>query len=259
MSQLPDVHARADVRGIALAEVGVRGVAAQITLDGWLGSELPVAATCALYASLPADRRAGHLSRFGEALGALCEHPLSASHLCEAAGDLARRLEADRAGLRLEFSQLVPRAAPVSGAVGMTRIDCAIAAQWHTGAVEFWQEVSTLVQTVCPCSKEMAARGAHNQRCRVTARVQSVGGLAQQELIALLEAGGSAQVYPVLKRMDEKLLTERAYDHPAFVEDVVRDLAIALSRQAHALRYRVEAQSQESIHPHDAYALAEGP
>ncbi len=257
MALLPDVHAQTDGRGLALTEVGVRGVA--VRLDASVGSEAtgPVTGTATLYASLRAEQRGGHLSRFGEALQSLGGR-LAFHQLPGLLTDVARRLEAEAAGVRIDFPLYLERTAPVSGARSGVRFDCALGGTLSQGAITCFQEVAVVVQTVCPCSKEISARGAHNQRCRVLLAVHSQEGLPFSELIALGEGAGSGQVYSLLKRTDEKALTEQAYDHPAFVEDVVRHAAAALGKRAGVQRYAVEAQSQESIHPHDAYARAEG-
>jgi GTP cyclohydrolase I len=234
-------------------------VSALLTIVDARNSHGPVAALLSFGVALPADRRGAHLSRFGEALlglGGL----LRLADLPEHCRGLARRLEAPAARLSVTFPLLVDRHAPVSGSSGVLRVDAGASGLWDgTGErdrVELWQQISVPAQSLCPCSKEMSERGAHNQRCRIAADVESATGLAYLDLIEALEATASCPVFPVLKRPDERHVTERAYERPAFVEDIAREAARVISRWPGALRFRVDVNSEESIHPHDAYAVA---
>jgi len=253
---LPDVHARPDARGIPLAEVGVRDVPTQLTVIDPEASHGPALTHLSLSVALPAERRAAHLSRLGEAVWALGER-VALADLPELCHKLAVRLEAPSARLEGRFSLLVRREAPVTRSAGLVEIPCGFSASWSREQTSLRQRLTAQVQSLCPCSKEMSEKGAHNQRCRVQVDAESKAGLPYLKLLEAVEASGSCQLFPVLKRPDEKWVTEQAYAHPAFVEDIARELAQTLGRLPSIGATRVEVQSQESIHPHDAYAIAE--
>jgi GTP cyclohydrolase IB len=238
-----------------LPEVGVRGVAALLAIVDSKDTHGPVPALLSFGIALPADRRGAHLSRFGEALLGLGGQ-LRIAELPAHCRELARRLEASSARISVSFPLLVERRAPVSGASGLIRIEAGVSVLCDGDRVELRQQISVPAQSVCPCSKEMSERGAHNQRCLITANVESATGLAYLALIEALESTASCPVFPVLKRPDEQHVTERAYERPAFVEDIAREAARVLSGWPGALRFRVDVTSEESIHPHDAYAVA---
>jgi len=255
VSNLPDIHALDETRGIALAQVGVRGVAAWITVVDPVRAHGPLPALADLGVSLAADQRAAHLSRLGEAVTAL-DGRLALAALPDWLRSVAKRLESREAEARFAFPLLLTREAPVSRASGLLRIEAEASARLKAGEAQLWQSISLPIQTLCPCSKAMSDRGAHNQRCQVTLAVRSAEGLSYDALVSLVEAAGSCEVYPVLKRADERFVTERAYARPAFVEDVARDLAATVRALDGVLAQRIEVVSQESIHPHDAFAVA---
>jgi len=233
----------------------VRGVSALLTIVDAKNSHGPVPALLSFGVALPADRRGAHLSRFGEALGGL-GGLLRLADLPEHCRELARRLEVKAARISARFPLLVERSAPVSGSSGLLRMEAGATALCDGDRVELRQQIAVPAQSLCPCSKEMSERGAHNQRCLITADIESGAGLAYLDLIEALEGTASCPVFPVLKRPDEHYVTERAYERPAFVEDIAREAARVVSRWPGALRYRIEVASEESIHPHDAYAVS---
>ncbi len=253
---LPDVHARTDARGIPLSEVGVRDVPTRLTIVDPDASHGPALVHLSLSVALPAERRAAHLSRLGEAVWALGER-VALADLPEVCRKLADRLEVPSARIEGRFSLLAKREAPVTRAIGLVEIPVGFSASWTRGEPRLKQRLIAYVQSLCPCSKEMSEKGAHNQRCRVQVDAESSAGLPYLKLLAAVEASGSCQIFPVLKRPDEKWVTERAYARPAFVEDIARDLLQALRQLPSIGAARVEVQSQESIHPHEAYAIAE--
>jgi GTP cyclohydrolase IB len=253
---LPDIHSQEETREIALDQVGVRGVSAWLSIADPSGTFGPLPVTVDLGVSLAATKRGAHLSRLGEAITALDGH-LALDSLPTWLATVARRLDSSGAEARFAFPLLLTREAPVSRASGLLRIEAEARARLAAGEVQLWQSVSVPIQTLCPCSKAMSDRGAHNQRCLVTLRVRSRSGLSYEELVRLVEANGSCEIYPVLKREDERFVTERAYARPAFVEDVARDLVSALRGTEGLLERRIEVVSLESIHPHDAFAIVE--
>ena len=268
---LADLHSHADERGVHLSEVGVRGVAARLTVEDPGAQHGPLPARLSLSVALLAHQRGAHLSRFGEAIASWNER-LRLQDLPAICEGLAGRFESPFAKLEGSFPLLVERRAPVSGSAGLIELQAGFAGMAGEGlrrpmgggaeveaspARSLTQRLTAFVQTVCPCSKAISEQGAHNQRCQVTVEVRSPEGLSYLELHRAIERAGSCEVYPVLKRPDEKHVTERAYAHPAFVEDVAREIARALDLWPNVRGYRIEVVSQESIHPHDAYAIAE--
>ncbi len=254
MNELPDIHAGGEGRGLPLEEVGVRGVPARLAIVDGEGELPPALVHLALSVSLAPERRGAHLSRLGEAVwdwgGRL---PLG--ELPERCADLARRLEADAARIEGDFPLVLERRAPVSRATGWVEVRAGFRAAWSASGTRLVQRLEASVATLCPCSKAISENGAHNQRCRVSVELETAAPVAFLGLLEAIESSGSCRLFPVLKRADEKWVTEAAYARPAFVEDVARDVVRALAPLPG--RCRVAVQSQESIHPHDAYAVAE--
>jgi GTP cyclohydrolase I len=168
---------------------------------------------------------------------------------------LREKLNAETAHLEVRFTFFREKAAPVTGKVGMMGYECGFLAAGGA-STEFTLEITVPVTTLCPCSKEISDRGAHNQRGYVMVKVKPNAGsvLWLEDLIDIIEAAGSAQLYPVLKRPDEKFVTEQAYDNPRFVEDMVREVAIAFNADDRISSYEIEVENHESIHDHNAYA-----
>jgi len=175
-------------------------------------------------------------------------------------GDILRRiremLDAEEAHMEVEFDYFIEKNAPVSGLASFMAYTCRFMASWRNGE-DFILSVSVPVITLCPCSREISAFGAHNQRCTVTVQVRYRELVWIEELVEIVESSSSGGLYAILKRPDEKQVTEYAYEHPMFVEDVVREVAMKLDRMEKVTWYSVEAESQESIHNHNAYARLE--
>ena len=260
---MEDVQARGDERGIAIQRAGVRDLRYPITvLDRQEGKQQTVAVVTAS-ASVPATEKGTHMSRFIEVLN---EHvgELTMNTIPTVLRDMRERLGADQAGLEVSFTYFLTRAAPVTGATGLMDYDCWFRASEDASGDSFVLGVRTPVTSLCPCSKEISDYGAHNQRGFITIEVESARDEEGQpaliwieELIDWAEQAGSCPVYPVLKRPDERHVTMQAYDNPVFVEDMVRSVAVCLDGDRRVARYRVEAQNQESIHNHDAFAVVE--
>jgi GTP cyclohydrolase I len=156
-----------------------------------------------------------------------------------------------------EFPFFIEKAAPVTGKPGLVDYNVRFSATLQRGVFDFVTTVIVPVATLCPCSKAISERGAHNQRGQVTFSIRSSAPIWVEDLIQLVERSASCELYSVLKRPDEKAVTERAYDNPVFVEDLVRNVAVHANRETTILWYRVEAENFESIHNHNAYALIE--
>ncbi len=244
-----DVQNEPDERGLPLDAVGVAGVRLPVVAFG-----RPTVASADLTVSLAADVRGTHMSRLVELLHQHRES-LNMEGLGALLEDARERLEADRVQARFTLPFFVSRAAPVSGASGLLDLDVTLEGHLEDGAIARWLEVSVPVQSLCPCSKAVSDYGAHNQRGRVTLRVAPVGeGITIDALAAIAEAHGSAPVYPIIKRADERHVTMQAYDNPVFVEDMVRAVAADLVAHEGVGAFRVRVVNDESIHNHQAVA-----
>jgi len=251
-SPMADVQSFTDSRRLAIDKVGVKNVVYPITLRTPCGKPQTTVASIDMYVSLPHDRKGTHMSRFLEALNEHrdCIRPEQIISMCQ---DLRERLDAKEAHVRVEFTYFIEKLAPVSKAPGLmdyrVTFECA-----SNGFDDFVMKVAAPAASLCPCSKEISRYGAHNQRCEITAEVRFKGQLWIEEVVNILEKAASSELYSILKRPDEKFVTEAAYESPKFVEDIVRDAATALNRDERILWYRVRSENFESIHNHNAYA-----
>lgn len=250
---IADVQGGTDTRRIAIDRVGIRGLRHPVQVCDRDGAMQPTTATFFMYVGLAEHHRGAHMSRFIELLNAWDE-PLSASSLPRLLDSIATTLQSDEAYVEARFSFFVRKLAPVSQAASMLDYDVSLSAELSKGKHRVTIKVVVPVTSLCPCSKEISAYGAHNQRSHITITAAAAQSLWIQDLIDLIEAQASCEIFGLLKRADEKYVTERAYDNPKFVEDVVRDIASRLNADARVLTYDVEAENFESIHNHSAYA-----
>jgi len=245
----------ADV-AVPIDRVGVRGMTLPLVVrDRALGRQHTVA-EADLGVELPADFKGTHMSRFVEALENFNDELDYASlkHLLE---DVKTRLEARKAYVMFRFPYFVRKAAPATGSLGIMRYDCVLTGELDEGRPVFVLEVDVPVMTVCPCSKAISDEGAHSQRAVVRMTVRMTGFAWIEDFVEIAETSASSSVYTLLKREDEKYVTENAFAHPAFVEDVVRGVADRLHRHPSVGWFRVEVESFESIHAHNAFARIE--
>lgn len=249
---LPDVQGLMDQRHIPIDKVGVKDITYPITLRMPNGSTQTTVATVNMYVSLPAERKGTHMSRFLEVLNDYSDG-IKPDRIMEMCRRLKQRLDAEHAHIEMEFTYFIKKLAPVTQHPGLmdyrVRFICEA-----DGSEDFIMSVTAPATSLCPCSKEISAFGAHNQRCEITADVRFEGTLWIEDLVEILESAASCEVYSVLKRPDEKFVTEEAYNNPKFVEDIVRDLAIGLNRDDRILWYHIRSENFESIHSHNAYA-----
>jgi GTP cyclohydrolase I len=192
------------------------------------------------------------MSRFLEVLNEHA-HPLTPDCIPLVAKAIKERLEAEHAHIELSFPYFIEKKAPVTGSPGLMDYKVTFSAEANA-TEDFVMSVKAPAASLCPCSKEISRYGAHNQRCEIEAAVRFTGRLWIEDLVELLEASASSPVYAVLKRPDEKFVTEAAYDNPKFVEDIVRDLAISLESEDRIVWYSINSENYESIHNHNAYA-----
>ncbi len=256
---LPDVQSSADLRNLAIQQVGVKSITHPVMVQTATGVQ-PSIATIDMTVRLPAEVKGTHMSRFLEVLQAH-DAPLSLSSLSGLMETMLDRLEADSGMIRMEMPYFVRKAAPVSGVESLLDYRLTLTAEQRAGRLTLTQQVMVPVTSLCPCSKEISRYGAHNQRSHLTlaATLASGADLPTEDLIAIAEQSASCELWGLLKRPDEKYVTERAYDNPKFVEDLVRDIAVALGADERIAHYRVSSENFESIHNHSAYAYIEGP
>lgn len=251
---MKDVQSEKDLRHIPLKHVGIKGLRWPIELmDKERGTQHSVAKVT-LAVDLPHDLRGTHMSRFVECLRTL--GPVGLNEIENILDKLKEYLQAEKAFLQLEFPYFITKAAPVSGMTAPMDMDCVYKAE---KGERFKLRIKAMVpvQTLCPCSKEISDYGAHNQRAWAKMEIEANELVWLEELAAVADAAASAPVYGLLKRPDEKLVTERAYDNPRFVEDAVREIALRLEADKRITWYRAEVESVESIHNHNAFAVVE--
>lgn len=262
---LPDVQSAADARDVAIQRVGIKSLRHPITVSAPGGLQTSVASVD-MHVALPADRKGTHMSRFVEVLnefsGAVdAREPRRALSLSVASELLRRmlaRLQADEGGLEFRFPYFVTKSAPVSGVQSLMDYQVVLRAEQKGVALVLTQQVAVPVTSLCPSSKEISEYGAHNQRSLVTIDVELAGEMTLEEQIRIAEQAASCELWALLKRPDEKFVTEHAYDNPKFVEDIVRDAALALDRDMRVIAYTVEAENFEAIHNHSAFARIAG-
>ncbi len=251
-ASMPDVQASPDRRHIAIDKVGVKGVTCPITLKTRDGGTQTTVADVAMYVSLPHHQKGTHMSRFLEVLNEHA-HPFTPDCIMTVARSIKERLEAEDAHIELTFPYFIEKPAPVTGAKGLMDYRAGFYARANH-VDDFILSVKAPAKSLCPCSKEISAYGAHNQRCEIEAAVRFEGTLWIEDLVEHLEGAASSPIFSVLKRPDEKWVTEHAYDNPKFVEDIVRDLATTLDDDDRIQWYRINSENFESIHNHNAYA-----
>ena len=257
---IPDTQAERDERHLAIQRVGVRDVRYPLLISV-AGSAQSTAATWSLDVALPAEQKGTHMSRFLGWLNeiAALEAPLDAAAWRTRHAAMLDRLGAQEGRIEASFSFFLRKRAPVSGVQSLLDYQGRWIAETRAGSTVVWVEVAVPVKSLCPCSKEISDYGAHNQRSVVTLRVEALQGMPWEDLVRFAEQAASSEIWPLLKRTDEKWVTERAYENPKFVEDLVRDVALALNADPRVGRYRVDVENFESIHNHSAFARIERP
>jgi len=256
-----DVAAERDERGITIQRVGVRDIHLPVMIREKSGGHARVVGVFDASVELPQHERCTHMSRFVQVLSRWSKRTVAMPEMAEMLREVRGEFNAQAARLQLGFTYFLQKRSPATGEVCQLDYDCCFHAECRDDCYDFLVGVEVPILTLCPCSKEIADRGAHSQRAMVRVRLRARDGAIVwlEDLIPLLEAQGSAQIYPILKRQDEKIVTEQAYDNPKFVEDVVRDSVLALQALPEAVWFSVECESYESIHNHSAYAYTEWP
>jgi GTP cyclohydrolase I len=255
---IPDTQSERDERHLAIGRVGIKDLRYPLQLRV-AGAVQATAALWDMDVALPAEQKGTHMSRFVACLNDLAalNTPLDAALLRERLAAMLERLGATEGRIEARFSFFLSKRAPVSGVHSLLDYQGRWLAETRAGSTTVWAEVAVPVKSLCPCSKEIADYGAHNQRSTVTIRAEVKAPIEWHELVRVAEANASSEVWALLKRSDEKWITERAYENPKFVEDLVRDVALALNADPRVGRYCVEVENHESIHNHAAYARIE--
>ena len=252
---IPDVQSGTDERHLAIDQVGIKGIKFPLAFADKDGVAQPTVALCNVYVALAEDRKGTHMSRLvmllEERAGAA---PLSVAGLRAMLDDLVVRLDAPAGRIELVFPYFVRKIAPVSGIASTMDYEVRLAGELKDGRYTTTVAVAAPVMSLCPASKEISDYGAHNQRSTVTITVRPTQSVFVHELLRIAEEEASCELYGILKRADEKYVTERAYDNPRFVEDLVRGVAARLSTDPRFDAFSVEAENFESIHNHSAYA-----
>ena len=257
-SNLPDTQNKVDTRQIVIDKVGIKDISHPITYIDRDGNRMPTIGNFTMTVTLPEDVKGTHMSRFIEILNnGPCE--FNSANFDRIIDKVRERLDSDTAHITLDFPFFRKKQAPSSGVESLMDYQVTLYGVLDKGESEVMMKVVVPVTSLCPCSKSISKYGAHNQRSHITIKAKANKGqvLYIEDLIDLAERKASCELYAILKRDDEKHVTERAYDNPAFVEDLVRDIAVELNNDDRINYYRLESENFESIHNHSAYALIE--
>jgi GTP cyclohydrolase IB len=252
---MPDMQRERDTRNIPIDKVGVKDIHYPIVVMDRSKVQQHTIARINMYVDLPHQFKGTHMSRFIEILNQY-RGEITMRNMGKILQEMKDRLEASCAHMELEFPYFIEKEAPVSKARSLMEYQCRLRGTLREEK-DFILGVTVPVTSLCPCSREISSRGAHNQRSAVQVEVRAKKFLWIEDLIAWVEACGSAPVYSLLKREDEKAVTEQAYDNPMFVEDIVRAVTEKLKAVKQIHWFRVECENFESIHNHSAYAMVE--
>ncbi|OGT90833.1 MAG: GTP cyclohydrolase [Gammaproteobacteria bacterium RIFOXYA12_FULL_61_12] len=253
---IADVQSRVDTREIAINKVGIKDIRHPVRVKDRSEGEQHTIATFSMYVFLPHNFKGTHMSRFVEILNNH-EREITVESFKDMLSEMAERLESEAGYIEMDFPYFVNKKAPISGVESLLDYQVTLIGEINQRVPQMSIKVVVPVTSLCPCSKSISDRGAHNQRSHVTLTVKTRDFVWIEELIALVEKEASCELYGLLKRPDEKHVTERAYDNPKFVEDMVRDVANRLNNDDRISAYKVESENFESIHNHSAYALIE--
>jgi GTP cyclohydrolase I len=253
---MEDVQSRADTRRIPIDKVGIKGIRHPVRVRDRSGGEQHTIATFDMFVTLPHDFKGTHMSRFVEVLNDH-EYEITVESFRVMLKEMTELLEAKSGYIQMSFAYFIDKSAPVSGVRSLMDYQVTLTGTMDDDGPAMRVKVVVPVTSLCPCSKAISDYGAHNQRSHVTVEARTDVFVWVEELIDIVESEASCELYGLLKRPDEKYVTERAYDNPKFVEDMVRDVAQRLNEDDRILAYVVESENFESIHNHSAYARVE--
>ena len=255
-TEIQDTQNIRDTRHIAIDQVGIKDIKHPIVVSDRSGGEQHTIANFNMYVSLPHDFKGTHMSRFVEVLNQH-EHEITVESFKRMITEMTERLDAKSGHIEMNFPYFVNKAAPITGVESLMDYDVSFIGELNDQQTSVLVKVVIPVTSLCPCSKSISDYGAHNQRSHITICVRTTGFLWIEELIETVEKVASCELYGLLKRPDEKYVTERAYNNPKFVEDIVRDIAVQFNLDERISSYIVESENFESIHNHSAYARIE--
>jgi len=255
-SSIEDVQSSADSRHIAIDKVGIKDIRHPVKIRDRSGGDQHTIANFNMYVNLPHNFKGTHMSRFVEILN-LHEREITVDSFKEMLLEMTNKLEAESGHIEMTFPYFMNKAAPITKVKSLLDYEVTFTGEIHDGTPSLTIKVVVPVTSLCPCSKKISAYGAHNQRSHVTVSIKAKGFIWIEDLIEMIEQQASCELYGLLKRPDEKYVTERAYDNPKFVEDMVRDVAAVLNNDERIFAYTVESENFESIHNHSAYAYIE--
>jgi len=250
---MADVQSRPDSRRLSIEQVGIKDIRHPVKISDRNGGEQHTVATFSMYVALPEHFKGAHMSRFVHILNQR-EREISVRSFRHMINEMTELLEAENGRIQMCFPYFINKKAPVSGVSSLVDYEVTLTGEVKAGRSTMHLQVQVPVTSLCPCSKAISDYGAHNQRSHVTVSVESNAFIWIEEIVEIVEAEASSEIYGLLKRVDEKHVTERAYDNPKFVEDVVRDIAARLNDDSRVMAYTIESENFESIHNHSAYA-----
>ena len=251
--EIEDVQGSPDTRNLAIDKVGIKDIRYPVRVSDRSAGEQHTIANFNMYVELPHSFKGTHMSRFVEVLSSQ-EGEISVKSFKSMLRDMTDRLEAEKGHIEMTFPYFVTKHAPISGVASTLDYEVTLIGEIENGKSSIQTKVVVPVTSLCPCSKSISDYGAHNQRSHVTVKVRSEAFVWIEELIEIVEEEASSELYGLLKRVDEKFVTEKAYDNPKFVEDMVRDVAARFNQDERITAYTVESENFESIHNHSAYA-----
>lgn len=255
-TSMPDVQSSSDSREIAIDKVGIKDIRHPVIIAGPEGAEQSTVADFNMYVNLPKHVKGTHMSRFIQILNEL-DAGISVESFIEIMNQMVERLEARSGHIEMNFPYFIRKTAPVSGVKSLMDYDVTFIGEIHDGVPSINVRVVVPATSLCPCSKKISNYGAHNQRSHITVNAEINDSMWIDDLVQLIEKQASCEVYSLLKRPDEKFITEHAYDNPKFVEDMIRDVAAQLNAEKRIDAYTLETENFESIHNHSAYAFIE--
>jgi len=253
---IPDIQGSVDTRRLAINKVGIKDIRHPILVKDRSDGVQHTIASFNMFVYLPHQFKGTHMSRFVKILNDH-EKEISVSSFRDMLAEMAGMLEADSGNVEMNFPYFVNKKAPISGVESLLDYDVTLIGEIDKGVTSTRVKVQVPVTSLCPCSKSISDYGAHNQRSHVTVDARTSGFIWIEEIIDIVEKQASCELYGLLKRPDEKYVTERAYDNPKFVEDMVRDIAVELNKDERIRQYVLESENFESIHNHSAYAMIE--
>ncbi len=256
LSDIPDIQNSKDTRHIPIDKVGIKDIRHPVVVSDRSGGEQHTIARFNMYVNLPDNFKGTHMSRFVEILNQH-EYEITVKSFKVMIEEMAQLLDAESGHIEMTFPYFINKAAPISGVESLMDYEVSFIGQIKDNKPTALVKVVVPVTSLCPCSKNISDYGAHNQRSHITVSVHTRDFIWIEEIIDTVEKVASCELYGLLKRPDEKYVTERAYDNPKFVEDIVRDIAVEFNKDDRIAAYTVESENFESIHNHSAYAMLE--